>query len=271
VSKTSQLQEVTSIIELVLGRADELVSPCSAYLLGSYADDTYIPTSDIDLCIITRTSYEASLLRLHFNEPAWFTKYPLDLTFIDLERFLDPQLFQSDNLLWRESVLNVILESKLVFGQDIRNKLELPTPELYRDYTAPLPLEFIARIRGCLSTDIKHPVSYPNEADYYYGYVDSKNKLKLIVSIVGWIATSVLSFKKAPMIGKKSSVVNQYKLSVNDEWTGYIEDVFGLCRDKLHYEIPILENDKEALRILCRKLLSLENYYINIYGEDFLD
>ena len=235
----------------------------SIYLLGSFVDHTYIDSSDIDLCIITTNINDIRTVeKLIRNHVTSNSRHIFDLIVIDRQSFLDHQLFLKNNMLWRETILNIALSSSLVWGKELKNEIKLPSTDIYVKYTLPIPFEFISRIRN--KSKCPNELTFPDTNDYYYGYTKGTNNLKLIISVVGWIATSLIAMENGLMIGKKSSVVSAYKTTVNDKWTTFIEDSFNVCRSKLLYKLPINDSDREELRTICENLLTFENYYLNI-------
>ena len=176
------------------------------------------------------------------------------------------------------SILNIIIRdaSLLLYGEDIRARI------------APMPLDSylchvinhgffhsgIARQSGKLATfpltmPLAYPLNYIDPKGEYYGY-DYRPKrsngefdppgTRLLVAMALWPATIILGLKAGRYTGTKGGSVRLYQETINDVWTGLIEQIFNSCKIQWGYIAPSGAEDRQILRELCRKVLDLENY-----------
>jgi hypothetical protein len=86
---------------------------------------------------------------------------------------------------------------------------------------------------------------------------------------MGWIATALIALKSGEMVIKKDDCLKKYKEFVGDEWVGFLEDIFLVCRNEWNYLLPEKLKDRNKLRNICLKALDFENRFLEIY-KDFL-
>ncbi len=242
----------------------------SIFIIGSIATKADVEGSDIDLCLVVKTTVEPSLIELvRVITSQYFPHSPQDFTVIKENEFFDKNLCLTNHLLWREVVLSARLKSLHVYGKDIRQLVQIPSFERYLSLTLAMPIQFMSRARASNVTSLS--ICYPDGTDYYFGYIvrTNPNPLKLIVSIVGWIATGIIAKRAKIMVGSKSSVAELYKVKVGGEWSSYISHVFSYCRADLGYELPESMHQKQIIRKICKRLIYLERYYvINYFSEN---
>jgi predicted nucleotidyltransferase len=246
----------------------------SIYLIGSYIDNSAIPSSDLDIAIVYKNEKPGEIDKIS----KFFSKASKDLfkTEIDLYLISVKHIKNLDpvQLLTREAVINVKIASQLIYGSDIRDLIHLPDSSAYINLTINTPFHFISKIRGFAQPFDKNKfLEFPDPADYYYGYlsfVDKNNestKSKLVLSLIGWICTCLVAIKSEQMIGKKSDVYKNYKKYVNDKWTPYVEQAYRFIRQELEYKLPQQERHKKEMRDLCFKLLKFERNFIKEYEQ----
>lgn len=240
------------------------------YILGSHTDNTAVSTSDIDLAVVYDNTDKAYIEKIN----QFFSAYSRNLfkTEIDLYLITLDQLESLDKsqLLTREGIVNVKLVSKLLRGEDIRGRISISNVNDYIQITIETPSHFMKEIRG-LSVLDELNVNYPDEADYYFGYLKYTGETHLsletkpLLTLIGWIATSLVALRSGKLIGKKSDVVKFYTRYVGDEWTDYISNAYNLIRNHLAYRLPVTKKEKEAIRQICEKLPLFEQYYVREY------
>jgi hypothetical protein len=94
--------------------------------------------------------------------------------------------------------------------------------------------------------------------------------MKGLVSSVCRIATAIVALKSGRYVGKKSDSIKSYKDYVNDDWTGFLEEMYEWGRERWGYHIPEDEVERDRLRELCKRTLAFENHYPCIYREYLL-
>lgn len=247
----------------------------SYYLLGSYIDGSAVKASDLDVYLLFKnkiTTKERYYFDRLLKNDLKFNCIDLDIVAFD-EFFLSVYKGHGSDVLVREGIINLKLASLILYGHDIRENILLPSMDEYVRFTMHTPYHFIKRAR--LNKNLRFPLEYPDSNQKYYGYVRNwkshldKEGIKLIVSIVGWISTSIVALRAKRFIGKKSDFVKIYKETINDERFSFIEEVYVNCRNKWEYRIPSNDIEDMKLQDLCKRLLEFENYFLEVY-KDYL-
>ena len=133
------------------------------YIIGSYANQTAVSTSDIDLCPLFKDAF----LNDAECEKAWQIGWLCG-------DFISPVQVQAEpndekTLFSTPDTTTMKLASLLIYGEDIRPQLSLPSTEEYARDAMLQPIWFHYRIR---KPDIlTYPLEYPKLDDPYYGYV----------------------------------------------------------------------------------------------------
>lgn len=268
--KTEIDEQIDAFIEFVKHFLQ--IEVISIYLLGSYIDDSAVKSSDIDIAIIHNSSDPQKIKKIS----AFFTRFSRELfkREVDLYLISREQIEELDEaqLLTREGIINVKISSELLYGDDLRDSVQVPSFEAYLKPTIETPFHFITKARGLSwSPDQMSSLTYPNESDYYFGYLAQSAEThrtiesKPVLTLIGWIATSLIALKAQKMVGKKSDVARMYELYLHDQWSPYVAKSYELIRTTLSYQIPQLEHDRKSLRAICERLLEFERYYVTEY------
>ena len=232
------------------------------YLTGSYSDGSAVTTSDIDIYIVFKDSFtngEEVLAR-----QLWLYCRQICFVKIDLIRINEERLLRVGNI-------GVKLATLLMYGEDIREKIPLPVFDTYLQGVTEASFSYLA---GALrdADSLVFPLDYPDPAGVFYGY-DAKDwgtETKGLVSSVCRAATAIVALKGGRYVGKKSDSIKSYKDCINDEWTGFLEEMYEEGRERWGYRIPEDAVERDRLRELCRRTLAFENHYLSIYREYLL-
>jgi hypothetical protein len=232
------------------------------YLTGSYSDGSAVTTSDIDMFIIFKDSFtndEEELAR-----QLWLYCRQISFVKIDLIRINEERLLRVGNI-------GVKIATLLMYGEDIREKIPLPVFDTYLRGVTEASFSYLAGdLRG--GDSLVFPLDYPDPTGVFYGY-DTKEwdtETKGLVSSVCRAATAIVALKGGRYVGKKSDSIKSYKDCVNDEWTGFLEEMYGWGRERWGYRIPEDEVERDRLRELCKRTLAFENHYLSTYREYLL-
>jgi hypothetical protein len=235
------------------------------YLLGSYMDASAGAISDIDLYILFKQRF------LNLDEE----KKAADLRQASASLCpirLDIPLLSEEQLKPEDVRLKVA--SCLVYGEDIRDHLPLPTKEAYSRYISQWPLNFFRRIH---QRDVLHfPLQYPeSDAPPFYGYTtitippwyppSAQQGTKEFVAAACWAATALVALQAGQSVGKKADAINLYGELITDEWTTFLQEVYHKCDRQWEYRVPDDTSDREVLAYLCRRMIAFENHYLSIY------
>ncbi|MFN8670954.1 MAG: hypothetical protein U0457_02595 [Candidatus Sericytochromatia bacterium] len=237
----------------------------SFYLIGSYAENYAINSSDIDGFIILTSVTDKEIKNAYkLMEFFWENSlFDLDISIIQDINILTPL-----NNTEKMDAFLIKNNSYLFFGKDIKNNIPEINLKDYLDISIKRPIHFISRVRKIKNPS--YPIDYPNKKDPYFGYCNrkilingkkTKSTKELLVN-VGWIATALIALKAEKMVLNKNDCLAKYKEYVNDEWFSFIEEIFSFCRNNYEYKIPKNKKDKLKLIELCKKALEFENYFL---------
>jgi predicted nucleotidyltransferase len=242
----------------------------SYYIEGSYANDSDITTSDIDLLIVFKENFEneqerteAEILALHCAAP-----YSVELDVIVL----------SEQALSRGASPNFKMGSILLYGQDLRPHIPLISLNAWTRDRMHSSWWRTARLfnRGSI---LIYPLDYPDPSAEFYGY-DARmlrlpdgrevNCTRDLIRLVGWSATAIIAFKAARYVARKSDCHKIYQECFQDEWGQFLQDMYEQCRSRWNYLIPENGEERKILRSLCQRTLAFENHFLNIYKQFLL-
>jgi hypothetical protein len=239
------------------------------YLEGSFATNTAMPSSDIDMCLLFKDSFVSD----QESRDAWkidtFSEYLVGRT-LDIIPLSEQQLIAQQT---QDAAAIVFLKqsSRLLYGDDIRSSLVLPSFDAYRHSMIQRATHFISWQRHHPST-LTYPLAYLDPEDMFFGYNLQRHVVgdqppfgtERLVGAVARIAGALLAQQAGIMIASKSQAIVAYREHVHDEWAGYFEEVFTYCREQWQYQIPAEPTECERLRELYRHFLHLENYFLQL-------
>jgi hypothetical protein len=231
------------------------------YLVGSLSRGTAGTNSDIDLEIIFKDSFlldEPDRLILVRQGCRALSAIHLDLPARD-----EASLLQTDTVALKTA-------SALVYGEDTRESIPLPSIETYlRRVSIPTHRALTSEFR---SLPVSLPLTYPQQEAEFYGYVPTDPNhphfiwgTKIWVLDIGWMATFLLAYQTGMMVPSKDDMPHLYHEHIHDEWTSFITEVHDLCRLQWEYTIPVNAHDRARLRALCEQTLAYENHVMGLY------
>ncbi len=261
----SVVQEVIQVYE------DSFPGQITAYYVeGSYADQTSLSTSDIDLVIVFRNRFANAEARSAV-ERIWTSKHvgtqEVDIAVVDEESL-------------RGGVRpNLKLGSQLIYGQDVCSRYPL------------LPIEAWARERMHAAywllvkvyhrrTPVHLPLTFPSPSEEFYGYTNRTIRLpdgrevpctRNLVRTTGWAATALLALQAGQYAGKKRDGVRLYRDHIGDEWSSLLEEIALSCRDEWQYLIPSASHARKHLREICEHVLRFEQHFLTRYTSYLLE
>lgn len=238
----------------------------AVYIQGSYADNTNVNTSDFDLLIVFKDSFqdgERQRAELLVQQCIAKSVVELDIELVDEQSLVDgiSPTFKYG--------------SRLIFGEDIRDTLPLMSfIEWTRDrmHSSMWRTAFLFNRSGIVT----YPLDYPDPQGEFYGYDARLLRLpdgsevhctRDLIRLVGWSATAILAYKAGVYVARKSECHRLYQAHFHDEWGALLQDIYELCRGKWHYLLPVDENERLMLRHICERTLSFENHFLAIYKE----
>ena len=263
------------IVDQIIGeivRRGELYFPGRIrgyYLVGSYAVGEAVASSDIDMVIPFKDNISA-------QEKQLFSAFKQDCQqlsplAIDLTPIGEVQLFQTGGVRFQTASL-------LIYGEDIRAAVPLKlVAEHIRD-TMHAQYPLFARVRGNPSRLI-FPLDYPDPTGEFLGYDCRSMRLadgtigpgiKDLVINVLCPAEALILYKTNRYLGSgswKRNCATQYRISINDEWTQLVADVYEYGCKKWAYLVPEVTEERQRLRKLCEQALGFENHFLLQYKD----
>ncbi|MEO1643689.1 MAG: nucleotidyltransferase domain-containing protein [Chloroflexota bacterium] len=223
------------------------------YVVGSMSSNTAIPNSDIDMYVLFKGDWQGEEQARQAEIKAGCRG--LSPVHLDLPAIAEADLAHYDTVALK-------LGSTLVYGEDTRAEMPLPTMDTYlRWITGPVQRGLTYRFR---QEQVSLPLSYPDASDNYYGYIPSlylttPAPLKYWAVHVGWLATFRVVTTANVYVPAKSALLSLYQAHVADEFTELIETVLRIIRQTWHYELPQHEADRAILDDAFQRTLVFEN------------
>jgi hypothetical protein len=241
------------------------------YVIGSYADRSTVPISDLDLAIVfAKPLTHDQLAQAHALKHHSALISPVRL---DIGLTLEGHLSDIEQVLLK-------LGSLFIYGDDLRESLVLPSIEAYRRDVTWSPYRFLGQVireREVLA----YPLTYPDAADPFYGYtrkrIESwypagvKYGTKELITGVTRTATALLALCANQYVGTKGASIRLYREHIGDEWAEYLETLYRKGKGEWQYAVPEDPADQALLRELCHRTLAFENHYFQHYQAYLLD
>jgi len=248
------------------------------YLLGSYADSCAVVGSDIDVYVLFKETFLTAKEATQAQQLAHACAEKSILRF-------DINVIDEQTLLNYHSIMKVALkrESVLLFGEDTRSTMTLPSREAYtRDITDGV-IEFLLRLHRV--DTVTYPINYPDPDGMFYGYdhlmqlspdvaalyypSDEASNIyyatRELVECASRMATALVAFKTGSFVATKRGSVQTYQQEIHDEWSSFLTAMFEKGKMQWMYSLPKSEAERAELRMLCEKMLAFENHYLLQY------
>jgi hypothetical protein len=251
----------------------------ACYATGSYADAGATPLSDIDVTVVFKDSFEDAEYE-RFRRIVSVCKpmipYGFDVGAISEAELLraaapDPQ---QDWLIVLTAV-SLKRASLLLYGEDIRDTIALPSQELFTRCIMPFPVLVMVGQRGHPER-LRVPVDYPDPADEFYGYTrrplrgrDSAlhPSTKRLLHATSAVTLVLVTYQAGQIVGSKREALALYCAQIAGEWAPFLAEVDQICRVQWGYRVPDAPDDRAWLRHLCERGLAFENYFLGIYHD----
>ena len=240
------------------------------YLHGSFADNTGIETSDIDLFLVPKGSFaqEERVKMQHFMQyGALLSPYMVELMAVD------------ETTLLAQGHFRIKSASRFLWGDDLRASIPEQTLEQYLRMYARFPYIYITQmLRNSKSPQAVSALSYPQASGDFYGYDqqllppgnEKKHNIKKLVTAVCWAATVLVAWDAGKTVEGKYASVEMYRECVHDEWTSFVEEMYERGNRQWHYLVPQVPAERQRLRELCAQTLAFERHYLSRYKQYLL-
>lgn len=238
------------------------------YLFGSYTNKSAVAISDIDMGVLFKGPFLDDAEEIKAQQ---LRQYCSLLSPLRLDIGV-----ASEEAIPAEHV-QLKLASVLVFGEDIRDSIPVPTLDAYVSYISNWPRTFVSLVHD--QKPIIFPLDYPDPHGEFHGYdricipawypPSTKGGTKELVAYLCWIATFMIGWKAGVFVGTKADAVRAYKDYINDDFAPLLDVVYHICGQRWAYAIPEQDQERQVLRDVCSKVLAFENSYLLAY-RDFL-
>lgn len=235
------------------------------FVEGSYADQTAIATSDLDLTLVFRDQFVTPEERQQAQEAVTACRQlntlELDITLVEegeLRRGADPMF---------------TLGARLLYGQEIRNTIPLIPIELWARQRMHAAYWLMIHVFN-RPQPVVAPLTFPDAHDPFYGYANRVMHLadgsvipttRNLIRVTGWIATARLAYEAQHYVVRKRDCVPAYRSLINDEWTPLIAQIDARCRSAWGYRIPSTSDEQAELRAILCDTLFFENHFLSCY------
>jgi len=232
------------------------------YLTGSHVDRTTIALSDLDLLV---------LFKEPFAPPDQATAQRLNLV-LYLSRLCPLRLdvpARSETVLSPGEGVTLLRAARLVYGEDIRDRVALPDHHEYVQWADDAARAFCARLHDV--TSLVDPLDYPDPAGEFFGYdrvripawypPSTTQGIKELVTAVGRMATALVALQTDCYIATKAEAFRLYRECLHDEWTLYLDTLYAKGKGEWEYCVPEDTEARQILYDLCQQTRGFANHF----------
>jgi hypothetical protein len=230
------------------------------YLVGSYADGTYVPASDLDIVPIFKgamTSDEEAAFRNLIHHLDLIS--PIHLGFG----------LRNEEQSFTQGGVGIKIGSTLLYGEDVRDKIPLWSLDFYLQYMIAAHLDTMLKLRD-KAAPLNFPLHYPNPSGEFYGYDQPEFHTEqgdeagtsLFFGHIMVMASTLVTLKTGEYNASKSRSYVFYKEHINDEWNSFLEAIYENCKKTWQYHVPSHLPERQILRDLCQQALTFENHFL---------
>ena len=237
------------------------------YVEGSYADQTQLPTSDLDMVLIFHQPLPDEQARARAEN-----LYKV----LDRASTLDIDITLTDAQELQAGVHPNLKPGGLcLYGEDICQRYPiLPIEDWASERTHAAYWLLVNVYRRPIP--VPSALAFPDPAAEFYGYANRGVQLaggewvpctRNLVRTTGWVATALVALQAGQYVTKKRECVQLYRASIGDAWTSLLEDISTYCRHEWQYLIPKESAARLHLRAICERTLPFEQHFLTRYKE----
>lgn len=239
------------------------------YLIGSRAEQSAASISDIDGVILFKDGFvndaEQDLAQAIMAQCQLLSPIRLDFS----------PIAENNERLTSGIDVRLKLGSHLVSGEDIRDKLPLPSIEAYQTYLRDWQVSFLTAIHDI--EELRYPLDYPDYADEFFGYTrkraipwyppEVQSGTKELVATICWVATALLAFEARVFVGSRADCLRLSQEHLREPWSEFVQQAYQKCKLDWDYQVPNTIEERADLREICRQALPFFNEYLKLYGQ----
>lgn len=265
------IKQVDGILQGVVQMTETLIPSTisSIYLTGSHAFGTAVRTSDVDLIFVGKPNQLNDKMKAKIFSLSQLSPLICPLR-LDIKGYQQTELVELNSVIGQDfspmkallhlNAVTVKIASRLIYGEDIRPQICLPSMTQFINNISDFTTWLIGTLRG-KNTPLRFPLEYPNPEASFYGYIIDE-KLEQLVYIVGLIASTRIAQSAGKYVTHKHDCPRLYRQYVADEFSDFVTKVFHWCRDQWEYHIPDNPTDRTRLNEICQHTLNFENQFL---------
>lgn len=259
------LQGLVGIFEVVFPRRIR-----GYYLEGSYADQTSLNTSDVDLIILFKDAFTDQAEREKAEQIATYynaaTQLELDVGLLDEKKIATG------------APPSLKLGSTVLFGEPIADEIPLVSVTDWGRERMHIAYWLMTKVFGRPDI-VTYPRDYPKPEAEFYGYTERQIRLadggevyttRDLIRVMGWAGTALVALLGKQIVARKKECHVLYRKHVNDEWASFFESIYKQCREEWQYLIPGKPAERARLKLICQRALVFENHFLGIYKQFLL-
>lgn len=226
------------------------------HLGGSYAEGSAVAESDVDVMVVVRgacSAEESAALGAIAAEQNTHGPPRLDL------------VARSEDQLLREGAVGFKLGSRLVWGEDIRDRIAVQPLGQYLADVDNGCTSYMRLLRGN-PPELPLSLGYPDPDDAFFGYLHYgilrangwAPGTRTLVNCITLGATWFVGRSSGVQVGSKATAVRAHATHIGDVWSTFVEQLYRRCKLDWGYHLPVTNHDRAELRELCRRALAFE-------------
>jgi len=240
------------------------------YVVGSQADGTATPVSDVDMYVLFKDDLAGQEERRAAEQ---------------IRRMCATSPVALDIVVKGERVsigfgeVDLKLRSLLVFGEDMRDRIPFIPVEVGARGSMHFHHSFLARTRGNVSV-LTFPLKAPDPSGDFLGYdrrrmratdgTEHATTRDLVRSVLG-AASALVAWRAGQYVPHKGAAPSMYRRYVADDgWADFLDEVDRHCRLEWGYLVPSGATERHLLRSLCEAAIDFENRFLSAYREMLL-
>jgi hypothetical protein len=263
----ARMGQVKNIIRDLIDVYEANFPGCIAgyYVEGSYADQTSVATSDIDIVIVFRDRFADKQMHMAAEQLWESLGQPSTIE-------LDIAVIDEDGL--RGGVRpNLKLGSQLIYGEDVCQRYPLIALDNWAFERMHAAYWLCIMVYHRL-LPVHLPLDFPDPNDEFFGYIQRMTILpdglevpctRDIIRTTGWAATALLALQAGQYAYRKRDCYQLYRQHIGDEWSELLEEIYVCCRGRWNYLIPSAREDRLRLRHICARMLDFERAFLLHY------
>jgi hypothetical protein len=229
------------------------------YLLGSYADYTAVPDSDVDLFVVSRAPLRPEQHRLYHHVAC-------QCSILAGLRF-DTGVVDENDLGGRPVLATARL---LLYGEDVSALIPPLQLTAVARKAVSSALYVLSELQG-RPAPLVLPLTYPDPHGEFYGYERQGMPVpegwegpgtKKLVNAVSMAAGALVTITTGQPVTCRRECVPLYRTLLHDQWTDFVTEVCALRSPQQGYALPTEATARQRLRHLCAQIPAFGAHFL---------